>query len=331
MLISFLVSAFINYEGCRTDMTSQNMKPMPAWKEKILPYYQRANHLSRGTLEVIRVTIKHFSLSRGSEAAATMAYYAIFSLFPLLLVLISVAGFILKNQSAYDAVLEFILNILPNARSLLIRNVDVILNRSGTIGLIGLAGSIWSASGFFSAFVRHINAAWHTVKPSGFIRTRLLALAMIAMLVLLLLLSLVSSSLINLIKLANLLLPTGETLEHTPLWPWVQAFIPGVFTFLMFIVMFRYIPGKRVRWRACLLGALWTSIAWELGKRLFMFYLGSGLARYEIIYGSLGTVLALLFWIYVSCLIILLGAHLTATIDQRNPRPKKKKSELSPA
>ncbi len=296
---------------------------MTALKEFILPYYQRANRLSRGTLEIVRVTVKSFGLARGAEGAASMSYYALFSLFPLLLVMISIAGYILKSQSAYDSVIEFVLIILPNARSLIERNVDVILNRSGTIGIIGLVGSIWSASGFFNTLVRHINYAWHTIKPSGFIRTRLLALAMIAMMTRLLVLSLLSTSFIDLIELADLLLPGGVTLEHTPLWPWIQTFIPGLFTFLMFIVMYHFIPGKRVRWRACLFGALWTSVVWELGKRAFMFYLGSGLAGYEIVYGSLGTVLALMFWIYLSCVIVLLGAHLTATIDQRNPRPKK--------
>ncbi len=296
---------------------------MPPIKEIILPYYLRANQFSRGTLEIVRVTLKSFARARGAEGAATLSYYALFSLFPLLLVLISIAGFILKSQTVYDKVIEYVLLVLPNARSLIERNVDVILNRSGTIGLIGIAGSIWSASGFFNTLVRHINYAWHTIKPSSFIRIRLTALAMVVMLAVLLILSLVSSSVLDLIKLANLLLPTGETLEHTPLWPWLQALVPVVFTFLMFLVIYRFIPGKLVRWKACLWGALWTSIAWELGKRIFILYLSSGLARYEIIYGSLGTVLALMFWIYVSCTIVLLGAHLTATIDQRGPRRKK--------
>jgi membrane protein len=237
--------------------------------------------------------------------------------------LVSIAGFILKSQTAYNTVIKFILVILPNASSLIERNINVILNRTGTIGLIGLVGSIWSASGFFTTLVRHINFAWHTTKPSGYIRTRLLALAMIAMITLLLLLSLLASSLLDLIKLANFILPGGVTLEQTVLWPWIQTFISGVFTFLMFFVMYRYIPGKRVRWRACLLGALWTSIAWELSKWLFMQYLSSGLANYQIVYGSLGTVLALMFWIYLSCMIILLGAHMTATIDQRKSPQKK--------
>jgi len=296
---------------------------MPNFKELILPYYLRANRFSRGTLEIARVTIKSFANARGSENAAALSYYALFSLFPLLMVLISIAGFILKSQTAYDKVIEYVLIVLPNARSLIERNIDVILNRSGTIGLIGIVGSIWSASGFFNTLVRHINYAWHTGKPSGFIRTRLMALAMVIILALLFSLSLLSSSVLKLINMANLLLPIGETLERTPLWPWLQALVPVVFTFLMFLIIYRYIPGKHVQWRACLWGALWTSLIWELGKRLFILYLSSGLARYEIVYGSLGTVLALMFWIYVSCMIVLLGAHLTATIDQRSPRKKK--------
>lgn len=295
---------------------------MPDLKAIILPYYLRANQISGGSLEIVRVTVKNFTRARGAEGAATLSYYAMFSLFPLLLVFISITGFILKSQEAYDKVIDIVLMVLPNAQSLIERNIDVILDRSGTIGLIGIAGSIWSASGFFYTMVRHINYAWHTIKPSSFIRTRLLALAMIAMLVLLLALSLVSSSVLDLIRLTNLLLPNGETLGHSSIWPWLQALVPVVFTFLMFLVIYRYIPGKRVRLRACLIGALWTSVAWELSKRLFILYLASGLARYEIIYGSLGTVLALLFWIYVSCTIVLLGAHLTATIDQREPRVK---------
>jgi len=304
-------------------------KPKLNIKDIILPYYLRANQMSRGTLEIFRVTLKNFTLARGAEGAATLSYYALFSLFPLLLVFISIAGFILKNQTVYNNVFEYVLIVLPNAGSLIERNIDVILNRSGTAGLIGIAGSIWSASGFFNTLVRHINYAWHTGRPSNVIRIRLVALAMIAMLALLLILSIFFSSFLNLIDLANLLLPTGETLEHTPLWPWIQALVPVVFTFMMFFVIYRFIPVKRVRWRACLWGALWTSVAWELGKRLFIFYLSSGLARYEIIYGSLGTVLALLFWIYVSCTIVLLGAHLTATIDQRGPRRKKVEQTIS--
>ena len=84
-------------------------------KMRALPHYQRANRLSLGTLDIIRITIKNFSLSRGAEAAASLSYYAIFSLFPLLLVMVSVAGFLINSEQAYQAVLDAIGSILPGA------------------------------------------------------------------------------------------------------------------------------------------------------------------------------------------------------------------------
>lgn len=293
---------------------------MPNIKQWLLPYYQIANRLSRGSLDVVRVAIKNFGLARGAEAAASLSYYALFSLFPLLLVLISVVGFVLKSDQAYQVTLDFIVQVLPNAEELIERNFQEVLNRRGAIGLIGLVGAIWSASGFFNTLVRNINRAWLGIKPRDVIRTRLLALSFIGMLILLLVLSLATSALLDIIKLIETPLLDGADLENSSIWPYIRLLLPSLFSFLMFTVAYRWIPNTTVRWRAALGGALWTSVAWELAKRLFSLYLSSGIVRYEILYGSLGTVLALMFWIYVSCTIILLGAHLTASIDQRHQR-----------
>ncbi len=289
-------------------------------KEFILPFYLRLNRFTRGTLEIIRRTIKNFTLARGSEAAAALSYYALFALFPLLLVLTSIAGFILKSEDSYKAVLEFIFEILPNAEPIIERNLQVILNLRGTIGAIGLIGAVWSASGFFDTLVRNINRAWLNLKPRDVIRTRLLALALVGMVVLLLTLSLLSTAVFNLIRLVDQIFLDGNHLEDTPIYPYLRLLVPAPFTVLMFIVTYRWIPNTTVRWRACMWGSLWTTIAWELAKFGFSAYLASGLVQYEILYGSLGTVLALMFYIYLSCTIVLIGAHLTATIDQRKPR-----------
>lgn len=290
---------------------------MPNVKEWLLPYYQTANRLSRGSLDVVRVAIKNFTLARGAEAAASLAYYSLFSLFPLMLVAISVLGFVLKSGEAYQLTLDFVAQVLPNSRTLIEKNFQEILNRRGAIGIIGLVGAFWSASGFFNTLVRNINRAWLGVKPRDVIRTRLLALSMVGILILLMILSLASSALLDIVKLINLPMINGSDLQTSSAFSFIRLFIPSLFTFLMFTAAYRWMPNTTVRWRASLGGALWTSVAWEAAKRLFSIYLSSGYVKYEILYGSLGTVLALMFWIYVSCVIILLGAHLTASIDQR--------------
>lgn len=290
---------------------------MPNIKDRLLPHYQTANRWSKGSLDIVRVAIKNFGLARGGEAAASLAYYALFSLFPLLLVLISVLGFILKSGQAYDVVVNFITTVLPNSRGVIESNFQEILNRRGTIGLIGLVGAFWSASGFFNTLVRNINRAWLGIKPRDIIRTRLLALAMIVLLILLLILSLTSSMLLDIIRLIDSPLIDPNVIETSFAWTFLRVFVPILITYIMFAAAYRWIPNTNVQWIACLSGALWTTVAWEVAKWLFTIYLSSGIVRYEILYGSLGAVLALMFWIYVSCLIILLGAHLTASIDQR--------------
>jgi membrane protein len=140
---------------------------------------------------------------------------------------------------------------------------------------------------------------------------------MIGMVVLLLILSLVSTAILNIIQLIDSPLLKGFEIEQTAAWPALRLLLPSIVTFLMFTAAYRWIPNTNVRWRASIAGALWTAIAWELARNLFDIYLTSGLPNYEILYGSLGTVLALMLWIYISCVIILLGAHLTASIDFR--------------
>jgi membrane protein len=84
----------------------------------------------------------------------------------------------------------------------------------------------------------------------------------------------------------------------------------------MFLALYRWTPSTEVRWKGAIAGALTAALAWELVKGGFTWYLRSGLVRYELVYGSLGTVAALLFWIYISSTITLFGAHLSAAVGR---------------
>ncbi len=290
---------------------------MPSLKELVLPYYLKANRASRGVLEILRVCLKHFNRARGTEAAASLSYYALFSLFPLVLVMISVVGFLIRSQDAYQTVFRFIYEVIPVSQSLIERNLNIILARRATLGLIGLVGALWSASGFFTTLVRNINRAWQGIKPRDLIRTRLMALAMIGVTILLLALSLAPAAISDLVRWINEHLPVNIRLEDTAVWPLLTVLMPAGFTYLLFIALYRWIPNTNVHWKACLWGALWSSLAWELTKYGFGIYISNRMADYELVYGSLATVLGLMLYIFLCSNIILLGAHLTATIDQR--------------
>jgi membrane protein len=98
------------------------------------------------------------------------------------------------------------------------------------------------------------------------------------------------------------------------LWEVVSRLIPWLFTFLLFFGLYLWVPNVEVERRAALWGAVAAAIAWEVVKNGFVLYLGSGLVKYELVYGSLGAVVALMLWIYLGGWITLFGAHLSAAI-----------------
>jgi membrane protein len=84
----------------------------------------------------------------------------------------------------------------------------------------------------------------------------------------------------------------------------------------MFLALYRWTPSAEVGWKGAIVGALIAALSWELVKGGFTWYVGSGMVRYELVYGSLGAVAALLFWIYISSTITLFGAHLSAAVGR---------------
>ena len=285
-------------------------------KTRVQSFYKQANEWSGGTLKIVREAFERFGETRATQAAAGIAYYTFFSLFPLLLLLISATSFVFQSGQASEQTIEFIQEAVPVSQQLLEQNIERVLALRGTVGLIGLVSLLWSASGAFTILSQNINRAWEGAETRNFLEKRLVGLGMIGGIFLLLLLSLASTTLVNVLPQLEFTLDRlGLSSAH--LWSLIVRFISWLFTFGMFLALYRWAPNTSVSWRAAAWGALLAGIGWELGKAAFAWYLRSGLVKYELVYGSLGTVVALLFWIYLSGNVALLGAHLTASVDRR--------------
>jgi membrane protein len=129
------------------------------------------------------------------------------------------------------------------------------------------------------------------------------------------LLSIISTTLSGLIPVINIPFD-GQALHETFLWKIGAFLVPIVVNFLMFWSLYYWVPRVRVSRKASFISALIVGLAWELLNNIFTWYLSSGLSRYRLVYGSLGTIVALLFWIYLTATLALLGAHLTASIQK---------------
>lgn len=283
--------------------------------------------LNRGVIGILVRTIRSFNETRGAEAAASIAYYALFSLFPLLIFLIIIGSTVLEIEQVQEQVLTFVGEVFPASKELVANNIQQVLRLRGAVGIIGIIGLLWSATAVFTALVRNINRAWHTAAPRNLLVGRLIALSMVGILVLLLLLSFLAATAIRILSQFEILLWAGTPITQTTTWAILSRMVPWLLTFLIFQGLYRWVPNTEVKWSEAFWGALFATTAWEFTKAAFGWFISSGLTNQRLIYGSLGAVVALLLWVYLTALITLLGAHLSAAITHHNETngPKKRK------
>ncbi|RPI30884.1 MAG: YihY/virulence factor BrkB family protein [Chloroflexota bacterium] len=278
--------------------------------------YQLANRLSFGALDIIRDALHTFIEARGAEAAASLAFYALFSLFPLLLSLVAIGGFFLESAVIQEYVLGFIRLAIPVSTDLILGNITQVLLQRERFGILGAIGLIWSASAAFITLFRNINRAWMQAKPLSALRSRLTALATVIVLGILLVLALFANAVVNFLPRLNLPLGFGASTFETPLWEVVASAGSILGLFVLFLFLYRWIPNTSVRWSEAFWAALVAAFGVEFSTDLFTWAVSSGLAQYRLIYGSLGTIVTLLFWIYLVSLIAIFGAYLSASIAQ---------------
>ncbi len=283
-----------------------------------------------GVVGVTVKTIQSFNEARATQAAASIAYYALFSLFPLILILIAFGTVILRDPQIVEQVLAYTAQVLPIAQNLVQQNIEQALALRGTVGVLAGIGLLWSASGVFVMLARNINLAWEGAEERNFLESRMVGLMIVVLVIALPFLSFISSTLFSLLPWldGNAPLWGAVSLYDTLTWQVITRLIPWFFIFIMFLCLYRWVPTVEVRWAEALWGALIAASAWEIVKFGFTQFLGSGLAQYQLIYGSLGTVIALMLWIYLSSVIILFGAHLSGALTffyQKEKRQRKKK------
>ena len=275
-------------------------------------FFQNINHLSGDRLSILQTAIKTFTDKQAAQASAGLAYYTVFSIFPLMLVFIAVGSYFLDSQQVFNTVTQFIQQALPISRQVINENLEEILEQRGTAGIVSLLILLWSGSGMFTNLAYNINLAWPRAARRNFLQSRLVGLWMIVGLIGLIALSLFLSWL-------TARLPFIHTASTSPtdlfILRAISALGSWLMIFLVFLTLYHWIPTLRVRWSATIWGALIASLAWKAITTGFSWYLGSNFSQYQLVYGSLGAIVAFLFLIYIISFIILFGAHLSAAIE----------------
>jgi membrane protein len=276
-------------------------------------YFERVNNLSFGIPGIFRYAIERFSRLRGIEGSASIAFFTIFGLPPLLIVIVTVASYYLEIPDFQETIIKTIEEIVPIPPDLIIEFIEGILSQRGSVGIIGLIGLTWAASGVLMTLTANINRAWPTARIRNVVENRLVAFIMIGSFILFIAASSIISTVVNFfnqfqLSVLPILPPIGMLTDFT------------VFTlrFILFLSLYFFVPKTKVKKRAAFWAAVLASVAWEITAFGFNWYFQSGLANYNVLYGSLGTLVALMFWIYLDCLILVFGAYFSAAILNHN-------------
>jgi membrane protein len=280
--------------------------------------YLIADRLLGGRLTLLVRTVVAFDQDDGAIVSRSIAFYALFSLFPLLLLLMTFASSVLASEDAQAIVLDAVENVMPFARNLVEENITQVLKSRNTIGILAGIGLLWSASGVFTALYRAVNRAWGNPKSELFWTEKLYGLAVVMIAGLLLVATTLYSTFVSIVRSWRLSFLGWEPFADPAagrLLGWLSTLVPALISIAIFIILYRTMPRNKVRWRDVWLGGLIAGLLWEVGRQLYAWYLAN-FARYSLVYGSVGVIIGFLLWAYLSAMIVLLGAEFTAQHTQ---------------
>ena len=245
-----------------------------------------------------------------TQRAAGVAYYAILSIFPLLLGLIALFGFFLPSVNLQDELLKFVGNNIPGAIDILRQNIMSIMRLRSTLGVLSIVGLFWSASAMFGAISLAINRAWDIRRDRPFYIRKASELGMAFGTGFLFLLSLGASAIISVLRRV-LNLPAADLIIVNV----GSRLVAFLLMLAVFLLLYKLIPNTKTYWRYIWPGALLAAVLFEIARTLFIFYL-ENFANYQLIYGSIASIIVLLVWIYYSAFIMVLGAEFTCQYDR---------------
>lgn len=249
---------------------------------------------------------------------AQLTYYLILSFFPFLIFMVSLLGFI---ELSGDSVVAELIRLLPSDASETISGIltEVVDNSSGTLLSFGMIATIWSASNGINAIVKGLNKAYDVKEQRPFWKVRgisLLATVFLVVVIMLVMLMLIFGKAIGEYLFQWMNYPDG----FQWIWGILKYAIPIAAMAAAFTLLYWMVPSRRLSFKEALPGAVFATFGWIITSLAFQFYMNN-FGNYSKTYGSLGGMIILLIWLYISSILIMLGGEINATLASAKNNP----------
>ena len=266
---------------------------------------------------VVKRTLREYRADNLGDLAAALTYYAVLAIFPMLIVLVSLLG--LLGQSVTQPLIDNLAKVAPGAARQIftsaVHNIQANQGTAGVLFVVGLAGALWSASGYIAAFMRASNVIWDVEEGRPIWRTIPLRLAVTLVTVLLL-----TFSALAVVLTGGLARQLGKVIGagSTAVTVWDIAKWPVLLIIVAVILAILYYTAPNVRqpgFRWVTPGGVLAVILWVVASAAFALYVAN-FSSYNKTYGALASVIVFLVWLWITNLVILLGAELNAEIER---------------
>ena len=281
------------------------------------------------TWKMIKDTVLSFIEDEALTRGAAIAFYTVTSVAPVLLIVVAIAGLVFGRDAAQNAITAQFSDLMGRQTAEVLQSaIASAAGKSSSIiaTIIGVATLIATASGVFGEMQAALNSIWKT-KPkattvSRLIRARAVSLGLVAALGFMLIVSLViSAGLTAFGDYLDTVLPMGKLVL-----PALNFVISVVLLAILFGAIYKLLPDRSLQWNDVIIGALITSVLFNIGKSLIAWYIGSSAIASS--YGAAGGLIVLLLWVYYSAQIFLLGSEFTKTYaNQHGSKQRRPVSE----
>ena len=255
-----------------------------------------------------------------AQAAASIGYYFLFSIFPLFLFIVIVLSYFLDIEYVQEIMVDFVQELIPGAEVLIEENLQNFLTNRGSTSILASVSLLWSGSGVINGIITNVQKAFPESNARGYFINRALAIIVILFSVLLIAGLLIFSVVFN---ISDALAYFNITLTK-PISIAINIFsayiLPILFLYILGFILYYAIPTAKVDRAAARISAFLFAVVWRAFSIVFGKYVLSPMNRYDLIYGSVTVIILLLLFIYFTAFIILYPAHLAAAITHYKQR-----------
>jgi membrane protein len=244
--------------------------------------------------------------------SSSISYYFLFSIFPMMLILISLSGTLINILGAQIAILDFVKERIPIIYNFTESNIQKAVENRASIGIAGLFFLALATTYVFDSIQYSLNKIYRTKSQRKFWKQKIVGVLIITMIFILVLLSFVFSTAIFYLTNKAIAFLSLDRIMSTYLFKVLSILSGLVFNFTIFSLIYFFGTNRKTHFKYHIYkGALFAAFSWEISKHFFIIFTNK-FANFELTYGSVGSIIGFLFWIYISSFILLLGAEINS-------------------